>query len=408
MSPLFMLEMTLGGNSMGRPIYFYNENSSQLYMDAFLSLLEYGKEVGPRGKLTKELHPVTVGFANPLSRATFVKGRTMNPFFQLAEPIWITEGRSDVEWLKPYNASIAQFSDDGVYFNAPYGERLRHWGKNDARGFIFNPIDQLYDCYLKLKEDPQTRQAVAFIGNPQFDNSEYTHSGGKDIACNLNIKFKIREGKLDITVDNRSNDLHWGLFGANLSQFGFIQEVMASWLDVPVGEYFQQADSLHIYMNDYGAKCNDPILKAYGIGNVHEDKESPDVQEFLFEHEPRISSTYEEFQSTMRFFFERIDPVMNHEPTWEVSEEWMLVLDNILVCPDDYLRMAFTAMFVKQAHNRGIMDAVLDGMEAMADSSWKVSCMRWLYPKYKDNEEFHELYSSTSQDIKDYIERKGE
>src|SRR5690606_10759571 len=221
---------------------FSGDNPTQLYLDATIEVIKDGKELAPRGKKVKELHPAVVQFTNPLNRVTFLKGRKINPFFQLAEGIWILLGRADVDFLTRYNRNMANFSDNGVFFNAPYGERLRFWGKNDASGFIHNPIDQLYDAYKKLKADPDSRQAFAMIGDPRFDNSDYTLSGGKDVACNREIFFKIRDGKLDITVTNRSNDVHWGLWGANLNQFTTIQEMMASWLGVEVGVYTQMTD----------------------------------------------------------------------------------------------------------------------------------------------------------------------
>lgn len=396
---------------MGMPQVFYSDNPSQLYLQTLAKLITEGEEVGPRGKLTKELHPVTTGFSNPLNRVTFLKGRTINPFFQLFESFWILCGRSDVEGLTPYNKSIAQFSDDGVYFNAPYGERLRFWGKNDSRDWIINPIDQLTDCYNKLKADENTRQAVAFIGNPHFDNSKYTLAGGKDIACNLNIKFKIRNGKLDITVDNRSNDLHWGLYGANLCQFSTIQEAMASWLDVPVGNYYQQSDSLHIYLDDYGYKLTDSILKAYGV-NPDDISELPEVKQFTFKDEPRMSFSKIEFDRFISYYHQVIEPVLTSDVIYKDEPLWKQFLENLDTIEDEYLKLTFQACFVKQAHNRRNPDAIIAGMKEMKDSQWKVMCLRWLYPKFDKGSvlqaKFKSLYSHLEGDIKDYIERKGE
>ena len=396
---------------------FWGDNPTRIYMQAMFELLLKGKEVGPRGKLTKELRPVVIEYHNPLERVTFLKGRIINPFFQLAESLWILAGRSDVEWLAKFNSGIAQFSDDGKFFNAPYGERLRSWGKNDASGFVFNPIDQLHDCYLKLKQDPDTRQAVAFIGDPRFDNSAYTLAGGKDIACNINIKFKIREGKLDITVDNRSNDLHWGTFGANLAQFSTIQEVMASWLGIPVGTYVQETDSLHIYLDEYGAKETEKVLKAYGYEtdeDIYGSGVVPTTHTFSFDTEPRFSSDYDGFTDLVTYYFDVIDPMVTSEELYSDKTMWLPLLDEISTCPDRYLRMTFQSMFVKHAHNHKKFIPAIAGLKAMEDSSWKVSCLRFLSKTYASQDpngyslypEFKSVYSHLHDDIKDYIERK--
>jgi thymidylate synthase len=386
---------------------FSGDNPSQLYMDALVSLLLEGDEVSPRGKKIKELRPTVFEYTNPKNRVTFLNGRVINPFFQLAESFWILAGRSDVKWLMDYNKSIAQFSDDGEFFNAPYGERLRYWNKNDATGFIFSPMDQLYDVYQKIKADPDTRQAVAIIYNPIFDHAE---RDTKDRPCNIALTFKLRNGKLDLTVYNRSNDLHWGTFGANLCQFATIQEVVASWLGVEIGTYYQITDSLHIYLEDYGAQETDKVLNAYKMDKDNlEVNMVPKVKQFVFENEPRFNSSFEDFESIVNYYFSQIDPLfkitMPVMSTWEQS---MVegVLDRLEKCPDPYLRLTFQAIFVKLSHNRKDTKSVFEGMKRMADSSWKVSCLRFLSKSYGDNEEFKSIYSHLDDDIKNYIERK--
>lgn len=163
---------------------FTGDNPSVLQVKSFFSVLEKGSEVKPRGKRIKELRPSTFEFQNPYRRFTFMRGRKVNPFFTLAESLWIISGRSDVQFLDAFNKNMKSFSDDGQFFNASYGERLRAWGSNKLHEQLYNPVDQMYDAYYKLKEDPDTRQAVMVISNPHFDNSRYTVlEKGRDIAC---------------------------------------------------------------------------------------------------------------------------------------------------------------------------------------------------------------------------------
>lgn len=150
---------------------FKGNNPTQLYLDALVSLLKEGDGVSPRGKIVKEIRPAIFEFTDPTRKVTFLKGRTINPFFQVAEAMWIMKGRSDVEWLTQYNMNMASFSDDGINFNAPYGERLRHWNKSNANEFVLNPMDQLLDVLKKIEKDEFTRQAVAVIYNPIFDHA---------------------------------------------------------------------------------------------------------------------------------------------------------------------------------------------------------------------------------------------
>ena len=50
----------------------------------------------------------------------------------------------------------------------------------------------------------------------------------KDLPCNTHVYFSIREGFLDMTVCNRSNDLIWGCCGANAVHMSFLQEYVAT------------------------------------------------------------------------------------------------------------------------------------------------------------------------------------
>jgi thymidylate synthase len=391
---------------------YTGDNPTQLYMDAYLDLQAFGNEVAPRGKRVKELRPVVIEFTNPLNRVTFLEGRKVNPFFQMAEALWILAGRSDVEWLTKYNRNMAQFSDDGENFNAPYGERLRFWNKNNYRDYVYNPIDQLVDVYEKIKADTDTRQAVAVIYNPAFDNFSY---GGKDTPCNLILTFKVRDGKLDLTVFNRSNDLHWGTFGANLCQFSSIQEVMASWLDLPVGTYNQITDSLHIYLDDYGAKENVKINKTYfGDENydLSERMSSPAVKHFTFDNEPRMSASIEEFQMFLQAYFNGgIDEIVHDDNSFMTDEGQLrlqAVFNMLEALPDKYLQNTVYAMVAYRAHRLGNFDTLIKALSLMDDSQWKLSCLYFLYNSYKDKTEYRALYKHFDEDKKRYIEGKSQ
>ena len=379
---------------------FSGSNSSELYLQALHALLKDGKRANPRGKQTAELRPVVIEYLDPTDRVTTLKGRIINPFFQLAEALWILGGRADVAWLSFYNSNMANFSDDGIHFNAPYGERIRFWGKNRARGIVSTPsTDQLKSAYLRLKEDPDTRQAVITIANPTFDSYQYTNlDKGKDIACNLNIKCKIRDGKLDISVDNRSNDLHWGTFGANLCQFATIQEVLASWLGVGIGTYYQISDSLHIYLDDYGAKETDKILKHHTTDTA---------QNFRFDDEPRMSLDFLGYDKLMWEYWTTLDELMHSDDTY-TDRGVVSLLESIEVLPDEYWKMTFQAMVAYNAHKRGLGTGVYHALSDMKDCQWKVSCLRFLYPKYTNDKAFQSLYiSDYNNEVIAYIERKN-
>jgi thymidylate synthase len=69
------------------------------------------------------------------------------------------------------------------------------------------------------------------------------------VPCNICASLKVRGGRLHWLQVMRSNDLVRGL-PYNFVQFTTLQEVMAGWLGVGVGEYTHIADSLHVYNSD--------------------------------------------------------------------------------------------------------------------------------------------------------------
>lgn len=393
---------------------FKGENPTRLYYDALQTLLKEGDKCAPRGKLIKELRPASVEFDNPYNRVTFLGNRRVNPFFQLAESLWILSGRADVEWLKKFNRNIGQFSDDGVWFNAPYGERIRTWNKNAAHGVIINPIDQLVDAYTKLLADKDTRQAVVVISNPMFDNSKYTIGElGKDVACNLVFTFKIRHNKLNMTVFNRSNDAHWGLWGANLCQFSTIQEVMLNWLkhsgnldfvDLEIGTYCQLTDSLHIYMDDYGAKCTTDVQEYYQ--SLYHDESEVDL-DLSCKNEPRMSLNSQQFDHFLELYWGTIDGYLMDDNYIQSGSD-RITLQELLYdmkisgVVDEYWYFVIQAMLAYRLVKLGNMLSALDVVKSMENCQWKISMMNFLKSFIRKTEKDVNKDSKDSGGVKYY------
>lgn len=218
---------------------------------------ESAESVESRAGATLEvLSPVTTVYHKPWERVLISKVRDANPFFHLMEAMWILAGRRDVKFLTEFNKRMVDYSDGGEAFNASYGYRLRNGTGNYK-------IDQLAEVIKLLKRDPNTRQAVCQI----WDEYDLVHNT-KDKACNMSIVFRIRDGKLCMTVYNRSNDMIWGAYGANVVQFSIIQEYVAVHLELLIGTYTQVSNSYHVYTEGAGGKVWDRIKDNYD-GNIN-------------------------------------------------------------------------------------------------------------------------------------------
>jgi thymidylate synthase len=243
-------------------------------------------------------------------------GRDINIFFLLVEALWIYAGRKDLKLLEFFNSRMRDFSDDGTIFHAPYGWRLRHHGVNSEEvGSNHNGYDQVEQAVQILSKDPESRQVVMSIWNPLMDLGYKS----KDIPCNDLVMLKIRDGKLITTIQNRSNDLHWGL-PTNIFQFSFLTEMMALCLDVELGTQTHNSQSLHIYDWNEIAKnmeeqhkqfretrdANKYVTNMYAAANLQATEHRVD---FAFDHDV-IGNRFRELDIVIRKMLVMMEAVM--------------------------------------------------------------------------------------------------
>jgi hypothetical protein len=178
--------------------------------------------------------PLSTCYLKPQERVELWPQRDSNPFFHLFEALWMLAGRNDVAFPARFAKQIGQYSDNGRTFNGAYGYRWRnHFGR-----------DQLTEIVEALQKNPTCRRQVLSMWDARNDLG----LDSKDVPCNLNACFQIAQGKLNLVVYNRSNDLVWGAYGANAVHFSVLQEYMAARIGVEVGTYHQVSMNSHIYL----------------------------------------------------------------------------------------------------------------------------------------------------------------
>jgi len=209
-----------------------NVNEALSVILTFFGHSNYYREIAPRGIPTLELTqmPFVTRYTNPTECVLFNTTRSANPFFHFFEALWVIAGREDVRFMTHLLPRFKDYSDDGETFHGAYGMRLQE-------------SNQLDEAIKQLKEDKDTRRAVVMIWQPDKDAGYI----GRDMPCNCMLDFKIRNNKLHLIVSNRSNDAIWGAYGSNAVQFAFLLQWVAHRVDVPVGEYVQVSNSMHVY-----------------------------------------------------------------------------------------------------------------------------------------------------------------
>lgn len=203
-----------------------------------------------RAGATKEILHAAMSISDPRQRWVASRLPPLNPAFAIAEVVWIMTGRSDLAFLEAWNSRLSGYVGTGPRLHGAYGHRLRH-----QLG-----IDQLTRAYQALRSNPNTRQVVLQIWDAPVDLPHPDGSpANEDVPCNVLALLKIREGKLEWLQVLRSNDLFLGV-PHNFIQFTSLQEVMAGWLGIECGTYYQLSDSLHMYeANEARAFDSPPI-----------------------------------------------------------------------------------------------------------------------------------------------------
>lgn len=214
-------------------IQITGRNAPEAYTEAWWCWRGYPKtlEDSRNGPVEVFNAPVFLTIHDPVERVIFDPVRDANPFFHVMEFVWMLAGSNDANWLGQFNKRMLTYADDGRLRGA-YGWR---WA---------NPTDQIAGVIGLLRRDRGTRQAVISMWDPVYDGPEARTS---DRPCNTHIYFRSRAAFLDMTVCNRSNDLVWGMLGANVVHMTFLQELVALAAGFEVGRYQVFTNNLHVY-----------------------------------------------------------------------------------------------------------------------------------------------------------------
>lgn len=211
---------------------YQNNRCNQLYVQALKDCLSVSSSTPSRVGNVYDLGPAAFEFEPGKLNLITLKNRALNPFFAIAEAAWVIGGHNELDILSYYLKKYDAFSDDGMTLNGAYGFRLR-----SCFGY-----DQLEFAIQELKNSPGSRRCVLNM----YSSDDLRNSTSKDIPCNTSIMLKIRRGALDLTVINRSNDVHWGI-PYNIFVFQVLHCYLARKIGVELGLQRHFTDSLHLY-----------------------------------------------------------------------------------------------------------------------------------------------------------------
>lgn len=230
-----------------------------LYQTLGRQILAEGVEVNTRGTKSKELICPQIVMDLNKAQVVTLAPRKLKPLYVIDEFLW-------------YMSRSLQASD--ISKSAPFWDTLKDVNGNVVSNYgtwIFEQEDvssavsirgewmPRFDyCIDLLSADPDTRKAIINIHG--VDNMAMNP---KDTPCTLSLQFLIRNNKLNMVVNMRSNDFVIG-FCNDVIQFQLIALMVYAILkfrkgmkDLKLGLYYHNAASMHIYEKHYGSPSFD-------------------------------------------------------------------------------------------------------------------------------------------------------
>lgn len=236
------------------------------------------------GNSCLEISPLTNIIENPLDIFPIIPGRGNHFIMQLAEIIWVLNGKKNIkEFFGQFaSPSVQKFSHHTDELYAAYGYRLRHQPEgNDIFKYLVDT----------LKQKVTSRSAVFPIFNAEMDTMEGEHK-----PCATTFQLHFYEGRLDAILTLRANDLIKGYSAINFQEFAFIQILIAYILDVEVGRFVNFTSTMHYYTGE--AKERIERIKQFRSATVPETITSiKDWFDYEIDIENRLDSIYEDFEN---------------------------------------------------------------------------------------------------------------
>ena len=151
----------------------------------------------------------------------------------------------EIEWYNSQSLSVNDLQDAPKIWKAI----ASNTGKiNSNYGWcIYSEANnyQYMKAFTALQENPRTRQAIMIYTRPSMHEDAVT-DGMRDFICTNAVTYSMSEGRLNATVQMRSNDAVYG-YKNDYAWQKHVLNNLARDLDVPVGVIIWQAASLHIY-----------------------------------------------------------------------------------------------------------------------------------------------------------------
>lgn len=212
---------------------------SQLFQKMIKNINSKGIISMPRSLKIKELLDYKAIIKNPLNLSFDFDDRHFSWKYLAAELLWYFSGSLESKNIWNYAKLWNEVANKDGTLNSNYGfitlfKETPSW------------VNQYNFVLTTLLRDKDSRQALI-----RYNSNEHIYEGNKDMTCTISNQFFIRENKLHMIVNMRSNDAFYG-FQYDLVWFGLLLQslrldLIKTYPDLKLGEIHYNAGSIHFY-----------------------------------------------------------------------------------------------------------------------------------------------------------------
>jgi len=213
----------------------------ELFLSELQALTYFGNDVSSNGSKQTELLFRSFQLTDPTMLGIGFPSRKFNINYAIMEFLWYLSRNKRVDNIGKCASIWLRIQDGQNEVESNYGS------------FI---LGQQWDWIKKeLEKDKDSRRCTIVIGQPYHKTKNW-----HDIPCTQYLQVFIRDNKLHLGVNMRSNDIIFGMCN-DIFNFALFQQLMLNELreiypDLELGSYYHQAGSLHLYDMHYNMRDN--------------------------------------------------------------------------------------------------------------------------------------------------------
>ena len=210
---------------------YFSQSLSDSLCSLSIEIEALGNTIVSREKKCKEITFALIEIFDPTDLHIQIQARKFKFLYAISEFMWYLSCDRQTKNIGKLAKIWTEISDEK-------GEVVSNYG---------NIVREQWDRTVnELVSDRNSRRATLTINTPSNKKENKL-----DCPCTMSVQFLIRNGKLDVFVNMRSNDLIFGfcndVFCWCLFQQMMLNELNAKGVGVELGSYIHFAGSLHVY-----------------------------------------------------------------------------------------------------------------------------------------------------------------